>query len=305
MFLVGCGSVSGHPDAPTADAPGSDAPRDAANATCDPAGKFDAPAPLAGFMSAADETSVSLSPDERTVYLSSNDPATTTGAHDVYIAQRASIADPFTGLMPLAAVNSPPAGPGGLEDYDSTVSADGKTLILSSNRKPGEGYHLYVATRSTTLAAFSTPAPLLGVASPNVADNDVQPSLTADGQELWFTSNRNGNYDLFHASIVNGSFTNLMPALELNSSADEFMAALSGDRLTIYFSSKRGGTSDDIWTAHRSSTTDGFGAPAPVDELNTSGSELSDWLSPDNCRLYMRASSANGDADIYVATRRP
>jgi len=140
MFLVGCGSVSGHPDAPTADAPGSDAPRDAANATCDPAGKFDAPAPLAGFMSAADETSVSLSPDERTVYLSSNDPATTTGAHDVYIAQRASIADPFTGLMPLAAVNSPPAGPGGLEDYDATVSADGKTLILSSNRKPGEGY---------------------------------------------------------------------------------------------------------------------------------------------------------------------
>ncbi len=165
-FLVGCGSVSGHPDAstetPTADAaPTSDATvgSDAAATTCDPASKFDAPVPLAGFMTAADETSVSLSPDELTVYLSSNkDTATTNSAHDIYIAQRPTLSDPFSGLTPLTAVNAPVGGTGGVEDYDATISADGKTLIWSSNRTPNEGYHLYVATRSSTLAAFSTPA---------------------------------------------------------------------------------------------------------------------------------------------------
>jgi Tol biopolymer transport system component len=320
--LIGCGTVNDRPDAVTdaaamtdatamADAAridassGSDAAGDAAPARCDPAGTFDTPVVLTGFATAADETSVSLSPDELTLYLSSNDTATTSGAHDIYIAQRASLSDPFTGLTPLAGVNSP-SGPGGVEDYDPTISADGKTLIFSSNRKPSEGFHLYVATRSSTLAAFSTPAPLMGVAAPTVTANDVQPSLTADGQELWFTSDRNGTYKLFHASLVNGAFANAMPAQELNSSADEATATLTGDRLTIYFSSARTGStggSDDIWTAHRSSTSDGFGTPTPVNELNTATSELSDWLSPDNCRLYIRRRSAHGDADIYVATR--
>lgn len=96
--------------------------------------------------------------------------------------------------------------------------------------------------------------------------------------------------------------------LELNSNAEDQVPTLSADKLTIYLASNRpgghGNDNSDIWSAHRSTTSDGFPAPTPVSELNSSGTEYPGWLSPDNCRFYFTSDRA-GTHDIYVTSRHP
>ena len=43
-----------------------------------------------------------------------------------------------------------------------------------------------------------------------------------------------------------------------------------------------------------------------VQEPNTAGNEIPDWISPDRCRLYFDRLGSNGTNDkIYVAERAP
>lgn len=93
---------------------------------------------------------------------------------------------------------------------------------------------------------------------------------------------------------------------ELSTNARDFLPTLSADKLTVYLSSNRPGGKGgfDIWTSHRSTTSDGFPTPKPVPELNSSANEDVGWLSSDNCRIYF-SSDVAGTFDIYVATRHP
>ena len=299
LALAGCGKVGGTPDAaPSIDAASKDAASDAAHvAICDPTAVFGSPALLPGFSTSADEVAPRLSQDELTLYFSSN-PAAVTQAHDLYIAQRNRVQDPFGEAHALEPLNS------AAEDYDPTLSADGKTLIFTSNRKTGEGFHLYVATRSTTLAAFESAALLDGVGSANTADNDIFPFLSADGQELWFSSNRlqtdARNYDIYRAVRGPSGFANPNPVMELSSDTVE-LGVPSADLRTVYFHTKRGGGST-IWSSHRTTAADGFPAPHADTELMVGASAIPGWMSPDNCRLYLNSS---GPGDLYVATRQP
>jgi len=298
LALAGCGSVGGAADAALSidAATGDDAAADATRvAICDPTAAFDTPGLLRGFSTSADEVAPRLSQDELTLYFSSN-PAAATQAHDLYVAQRSRVEDPFGSAMPLTPINST------AEDYDPSLSADGKTLVFTSNRK-GEGFHIYVATRASTLAAFTSADLLDGVASTNTADNDIFPFLSADGQELWFASNRmhadTANYDIYRAVRGTLGFVNPSPVTELNTDMTE-LAVPSADLKTVYFHSTRGGGT--IWSSHRTTTSDGFPTPHEATDLAIGLTEIPGWLSPDNCRLYLNSSSPG---DLYVATRHP
>jgi Tol biopolymer transport system component len=90
----------------------------------------------------------------------------------------------------------------------------------------------------------------------------------------------------------------------LSTDVEDQVPMLSADKLTVYLSSNRPGGKGgfDIWTAHRSTTADGFPAPTPVSELNSSAADYVGWLSPDNCRIYF-SSNVSGTFDVYVASR--
>src|SRR5262245_9684752 len=191
ISMFGCGDVSVTPDSRAIDSPNTpDSPR---TLMCDPVGTFDPPVALAGFATTAlDETSVHLSPDELTLYVTMN-PATSIGAHDIYSAQRASTSDVFGMPMSVTAANST------AEDYDSMGSADGMTMSFHPNRVANQGYHLYVATRGSTLAQFGSASLLAGVQASDTTKSDCCAYITADGQELWFNSDRTGNLETFRA----------------------------------------------------------------------------------------------------------
>lgn len=271
-----------------------------ASAACDPTGMFDAPVPLTGFATAANEGVPRLTGDELELYF--NGQFGTATNQDIYRAQRSSLGEPFGPPVAVAPVNTT------ANEFNPSISSDGLILFFESPRD--QGSRLYAATRSSRLGEFDKPFLVANVNSATVSDTDAQPFVTADGQELWFVSNRVGSigsFDIFRATGNGSSFADPGAGTAVNSTASDFVPALSTDKLTIYFSSLRGpsGKTDyDIWTAHRSTTRDGFPEPVPVGELNSIGNDFVGWLSPDNCRLYF-TSNAAGTHDLYVATRHP
>jgi len=297
--LAACGNViSGkQPDAPL-DSPQGDPP---SNTTCDPTGMFDAPVPLTELNTAGTEYAPRLTADELEIYFAAS-ASGNASTFTIYRAQRSARSASFGAPVALLALHTA-AG-----ELDPCVSSDGLSLFFRTPIVTGEGVHLYVSTRASRIAEFNGLARIANISSPNVADNDIQPFVTADGQELWFSSNRaggQGSYDMYRATGNGAGFANVAEAHELNTTASEQVPVVSADKLTVYFSSTRSGSQDyDLWTAHRSTTSDGFPQPVPVTELNAKGTKFGGWLSADNCRFYF-SSNAAGQHDLYVATRHP
>jgi Tol biopolymer transport system component len=254
------------------------------------------PVALTGFSTASGENRVrGLTADELELYFDD-------AAH-LYRAQRSAVIQPFGAPVPLTQVDTA-AG-----NINPSVSSDGLTLFFESYRVSAQGPHLYMSIRTSRAVDFGVPFEIANVNSTTVTDNDLQPFVTADRQELWFVSNRaggRGGEDIYRAVWNGFSFANVAAITALSTNAREFLPTLSADKLTIYFSSTRpGGKGDfDIWTAHRNTTRDNFPVPTPVPELNSSVTEFIGWLSPDNCRIYFTSTVA-GTFQIYIATRHP
>jgi Tol biopolymer transport system component len=275
-------------------------PADVAPPTmCLPTTPFVTVSPVAGLATSGIERTPSLSPDELTAYF--------TGAfagaasQDLYAAHRPTTTAAFGTPAPITAANTSDL------EFAPTISADELTLLFTSSRVAGQGYHLYVSTRPTTLADFGVPAPLGGgIAAATVTANDTQPFVVADGQELWFASDRSGVYALMRAARTGAMFTNPTVVSDLSFAEGSQFPVVSPDRRSVYFATPRtqAGTKGgfDIWTATRASPTDPLSAPVVVSELNSASAETPGWLSADNCRLYFE-SDRSGTWDIYVATR--
>jgi len=87
-----------------------------------------------------------LSPDELTLY--SNEQA---ADPNIWVAHRSTRTGAFGPPTFLSAENTTSS------DVYPSVSSDGLTLWFQSNRVTNQGYHLYVATRTSTLVEFGTP----------------------------------------------------------------------------------------------------------------------------------------------------
>jgi hypothetical protein len=275
---------------------GTDA-QDAA-APCDPAKPFGAPAIIAELQSSGTEGGLRLLPDELTGFFWSTRTGGP-GTANLYVTTRPDRASPFGGVALLNNVNAT-----GTFQLDPTPLPNGLTLVFRSIRADSGagGDDLYSAARANAGADFAQPTP---IASLNSTSNDVQPFVTADGSEVYYASDRTGNYDIYRAAIQGGVYGAPAPVTELNQAGvDDADPVLSADRLTIFFASTRPGGqgASDIWTATRTSTAAAFGAPTNVAELNSTAQDDPTWLSADGCRLYMSIGPMPA-THIYLATR--
>ncbi len=174
------------------------------------------------------------------------------GMTDIWAATRASASDPWE-----EAVNLGPMVNSTRDDVDTTISADGLSLYIESNRAGAHGgTDLWVARRTTDSDAWGTPMNLGPTV--NTGASDGAPSLSADGRMLFFSdhpSPRSGGYggtDLWLAMRVTvsdpwGEPMNLGSVV--NSSAKDQGPSISADGSTLYFFSTRpGGLGDfDLW----------------------------------------------------------
>jgi Tol biopolymer transport system component len=268
---------------------------------CNLASSFGTPAAVTELNSTASDDALSLSADELTVYLESNRPGGA-GGEDIWVAHRTSVSVPFGAPTLLEGINT------AANEVTPAISHDGLRLYYASG-----GYSLQIATRTTTAAVFSAGTPLAGI---NGSGFDACPWLSADESQLYFCSVRpgsRGGADIFVADLGSNGASNVTELVAVNTTTDEENPVLTADGLTIYFSSKQlagggAGTNYHIWTAHRSTTADGFGQSTSVTELNTSGTDVPGWISPDGCTIYIMSDRDAGTGgrtgfDIYKSTR--
>ncbi len=238
--------------------------------------------------------------DELTVYYV----ATTESATNIVMATRHSIEGAFGTPVPVSALN--------LADFvaSPSITADGLTAYLESPL--GGQFRIYSASRETQDKPFSVPTVVA-----EVAVYAGGPFVTQAGTELYFHLNRDGNGGVGNTQLFRATHTALgfQTVQELAGvSSDDYHEShpvLSPDGLALYFT--RIPVSDPtshtrVWRAVRAEVSEDFADPEPVAELDTPASEVPDWISIDNCRLYfsrMPVDASLPGSSLWVATREP
>ena len=279
--LASCGAgVSQHPEL---------------DVRCNPTDEFAAPKLVRGLDDGGGVVSyVRFSPDELTAYFSILDAR---GNGDIYTSRRPSVTATFGPFVALSALES------AVDDLSPTVTADGSTLYMDSNRSGA--YQVLTASWLPADGAFSAPVPIpiLDVSSEGGA------YVLPDGSALYFQSARDTGTEssLFRAARTENGFETPMP-LSVNTSNAERNAVISPDEKVLYFATNwrnpsLGDGVTDIWMATRASAADNFGEPVFLDALNTPSQELPSWVSPDGCRLYFTRLDSDLRPWVYVAER--
>jgi Tol biopolymer transport system component len=260
---------------------------------------FGPPELVAGLRTELDDIQdPSLTADELEIFFTSP----TGGVNDIWASRRTS-SDGAWGASALVAELS---SSGVVED--PTVSADGLTIYLSSDRA-GAGMRLYVARRSARDQPWTAPLPLSDL-GPSSAD--VAPTLDDAGVYLVFASLRGAATDV-HLYATSRAGTNdtidswgAPVALKaVNSGWQDRDPALFDLARGLVFASRRtdqGKTSDLFHTSRVSVDTDFMAVPARIDELSTDAWEGDPWLSDDGRHIYFM-SDRNGSSRIYQARR--
>lgn len=281
--MDGGGQDSGGQDVAVTDG-GSDG-SDALVAPCDLSKPFGTPLQVQGILQGAN---VSLSANYLNAYFAVY--YTDAGVlYDLYTATRSDLQSPFLNISNLTVLNS------AADDTEPSVTGDGLTIFFESSRSGN--FDLYSASRGSAASAFTT-API-ALTALNTAVSEADPFVREDGQVLYY---RSGG-DIFRATLGGGGFANPVAVVAINTAGLEANPVVTPDELTIFFASDRsdgsakGGT--DIWTAKRANTSVSFGAPANVQELNTSASESPQFVTRDGCTIYL---DRIGSAPL-VATR--
>ena len=141
---------------------------------------FDDVTPLSSLNGTGMDHQPEVSPDQLSIYFVSD----RSGNVDIWRSTRASIGAAFDPPEAVSELNT------SSEEGGITLSSDGLEVIITSNRPGGAGARdLYRATRANAGDPFSNLQPLAELNTPN---NEIDPTLSSDGSELYFASNRGG-----------------------------------------------------------------------------------------------------------------
>jgi hypothetical protein len=174
------------------------------------------------------------------------------------------------------------------------VTIDGHYMYFNANRPGGFGRaDIYVSKRQNKREDLG---PMGWQEAVHLGDNvngpagDRAPWVFEDETTgityLYFGSDRSGNFDIYVSTMQpDGTFGPAEPVDELNTAFTDDAPTLSRDGLEIYFTSDRVGSvpyplddccgpagqpSPDIWVSRRASTSDPWGPPQNLDEVNAS-----------------------------------
>jgi uncharacterized protein (TIGR02246 family) len=255
-----------------------------------------------------------ISADGLKLFFSSTRPSGS-GQSDIWVTTRATKEDDWGNPVNLGpTVNS------SAWEVGPCVSADGLELYFGSYNRPGGSgdYDLWVTTRETTDDDWGPPVNLGPTV--NSSAGEWGQSLSADGLELYFSSQRPGGHGRLDLWVTTrettnddwGNPVNLGPTV--NSSADDAFPYISPDGLKLFFSDYLFGTSRpggyggaDIWMTTRATKSDPWGEPVNLGPtINSSFDEDSPNISADGSTLYFDFARPGGDyGDIYQASIIP
>jgi hypothetical protein len=143
----------------------------------------------------------------------------------------------------------------------------------------------------------STPALIASLANPGI---DYTPFLAPDGLELYFATDRTGNFEIYSARrpTLTGTFGAPQPVAFTNTAAEESQLTLSRDGLEAFLGTNRPGQRD-IYRATRTLATEPFGPFSIVTEIVSTADEYNAVISYDHLRVYFAADTRPGNIGLY------
>ncbi len=210
-------------------------------------------------------------------------------------------------------------------EYFPALTADGNTFLFTRNIREGEGVSaprqedFYVSKKVNNVWQTANP-----ISSVNTLGNEGAPSLSADGEIMFFAScmEMTGDYgssdrkgygscDIFYAQKINGKWTKPRNAgSTINTKNWETQPSFSSDGKTLYFIrgivAREGIKNPDIYSS--TIGEDGkFTEPVKLsDNINTPQNEESVFIHPDNQTLYFSSEGhpGMGGVDIFVSKKQ-
>jgi hypothetical protein len=276
-------------------------------------GAFSTPVPLIPSESVNQETDWSPAPALGTtmVFFATYRQPSGSG-ENLFVATRSSSTAPFD--APVLVLELSPASNSG--DYVKSVgvSEDALNIMIEYNGTHYGFGELWYSHRATSDAKWS-PA-----TKATTLDNNytVSPSISADGLRIVFSSVRAGiagAKDIFEATRASRDADFGAPVdlseLAYSKACEENTPSLSADGLDIYFTSNRPSCADDssvpydIFTAHRPTLGQPFGAAKQVPELSSPMDDGSPRLSPDGTTMILNYNASfSNTGEMWIATRQ-
>lgn len=223
------------------------------------------------------------------------------GSVDAPIDAAPACAPLVTGAFSVQQITGVSAG--GL-DGSPWVSSDGLEMVFKSARAgvtPTET-DLWITTRATTASTWGQPSRIAALSS-DVADGS--PRLSPDRLQVWFSSARNGNADIFTATraAIGAAWSTPVPVTEVNSDRDDEGFFVLPSLLVAYMHSARGGAGNThrIYRTSRASVSAPWSTPVQVGP--TDADFQNPFVTPDECVMYVQAFRSTGNVDIEVSTR--
>lgn len=209
-------------------------------------------------------------------------------------------------------------------EYFPALTADGNTFLFTRNIREGEGVQaprqedFYISKKANNTWQTANP-----ITSVNTPGNEGAPSLSADGEIMFFAScmEMTGDYgssdrkgygscDIFYAQKINGKWSKPRNAgSTINTRNWETQPSFSSDGKTLYFIrgivTREGIKNPDIYSSVIGE--DGkFSEPVKLsDNINTPEGEESVFIHPDNQTLYFSSEGhpGMGRLDIFMSKR--
>ncbi len=213
----------------------------------------------------------------------------------------------------------------GSYEYFPAITADGKTFMFTRNIRESEGVNapqnedFFMSNKVGDVWQKAFP-----ISSVNTAGNEGAPTLSVDGQFMFFAScmEQSGDYgspdrkgygscDIFYAQKVNGKWTKAVNAgQQINTRNWETQPSFSSDGKTLYFIrgsvTREGIKNPDIYVA--TVGEDGkFSEAVPLSSnINTPFKEESVFIHPDNQTLYFSSEGhpGMGGLDIFMSKKQ-
>jgi WD40-like Beta Propeller Repeat len=264
------------------------APDAPADAPAPPLGAFGLPSKVVGLATdGAAEDDITLNRGETELLFTINPGG---GNKNLYTSRRANTMVAWGPVTAVTAINT------NGDDATPRLSSDELTLYFSTNRNGTTSEDIWRTQRENVDAAWGPP--------------DVMPIVNAgDAIDRWY--NPCGGRYVIVSNRTNAGDTDLYEGIEGQppvrlalsvTGANDTSPFLTADCLTMYWARENAGKAD-LYLATRASLSEPWQALGIASDLSTpASSEFDPWMSADRRRMYF-ASDADGEFDIYLATR--
>jgi hypothetical protein len=264
--------------------------------------------------SSSNDDGLTISADGLSLFFGSDRPVGSVGSWDIWLCTRETTGDDWGDPVNLGPTVNSPQG----EGYPS-ISCDSLELYFCSlywtSQRPGGigGADIWVTRRDSVSDPWGSPENLGPLVNSISHESDI--SISADGLELYFSSERpggEGDSDLYvttRSTKKDAWCTPVNLGSVVNSSSLDMNPCISADGLALFFRSSRPGRygNSDIYLTTRASTSDPWSEPVNLGPIiNNSATQVSHCISPDGSTLYLDAGgSSMGGYDLWQVLIEP